>query len=371
MTKILYVHSSLCFGGAQSVRYMFLKNLNHESFDVTVCCLGQKGEFGERIEKLGYKVDCFNSQDGLFKFSTTFKLYRYLKENKFDIIHSSLFYANYHSALAVMLSGARHLIIEEHGEHNLHLKMRHFPYRVIGKMVAMRSSIIICCSDFVRNGVKKMYGIKDRKLVTAKNLVEDMRFQIKRSSKEIRSQLDIPFDASIIGTVASLSLVKNQKILLELIARPDNRQLFLVIAGDGPLKNELAVYAKKLGIEKRVRILGWRQDIADILNALDVFMLPSLSEGIPVCLLEAMSIGLPCIASRVGGVEEVIDHKMTGMLARAGDIEDLNLCLRQLLEDKKFSENLGLNARKLVMNNFEPSVYVKKVTALYKMFLNN
>ena len=371
MTKILYVHSSLYLGGAQSVRYMFLKNLNQESFDVTVCCLGQKGEFGERIEKLGYKVDCFNKQDGLFKFSTTLRLYRYLKENKFDIVHSSLFYANYHSALAAMLSGVRHLVIEEHGEHNLLLKMRHFPYRAIGKIAAIRSSAIICCSNFVRDGVRRMYGIRDEKLVTAKNLVDDIRLQITRSSKEIRSQLDIPFDARIIGTVASLSWVKNQKILFELIACPDNDQLFLVIAGDGPLKNELALYAKKLGVEKRVRILGWRQDIADILNTLDIFMLPSLSEGIPVCLLEAMSIGLPCIASRVGGVEEVIEHKVTGMLAGAGNAEDLNVCLKQLIKDKNFSENLGLNARKFVMNNFKPSVYVKKVTALYKMFLNN
>ena len=100
MAKVLYVHNSLDLGGVQSVRYMFLKHLDSKISSVNICCLGVKGELGEKIEALGYKVDALNQPLGLSSISTTIKLYNYIKRHNFDIVHSALFYANYHSALA-------------------------------------------------------------------------------------------------------------------------------------------------------------------------------------------------------------------------------------------------------------------------------
>ena len=148
MIKVLYLHNSLHLGGVQSVRYMFLKHLNSNLSSINICCLGQKGELGEKIERLGYRVDVFNKPFGISQFSTTFKLCRYIKDNNFDVVHSSLFYANYHATLACNWTKTPVLVTEEHGEHYLHFKKRHFIYRFLAREISKRSSLIFCCSGF-------------------------------------------------------------------------------------------------------------------------------------------------------------------------------------------------------------------------------
>jgi len=365
MVKILYVHNSLDLGGGQSVRYMFLKHLDTAMFAVNICCLGAKGEFGRRIEGLGYKVDAFNRPYGFLSFLTTWKLYRYIKRHEFDIVHASLFYANYHSAIAAKLAGVRLLVTEEHGEHNLHWKRRHFIYRRIGRWVASASDLIFCCSDFVKRGVQKMYGIKEGKLRVLKNLMEDKRAEIKLPSEAIRLGLDIPRDAFVMGTVSSLYWIKNQKALIDVLAQSQENNLFLVLVGDGPLKNELLEYAQTKQVSRKVRFTGWRSDVADILNSFDVFMLPSLSEGLPISLLEAMSVGLPCIASNVGGIPEVIEDGKNGMLVPAADIPALSAAVRAVIKNAQLSSGLGLSARRRVLDLFGPSQYVDRVVGSY------
>ncbi|MDD4910429.1 MAG: glycosyltransferase [Candidatus Omnitrophica bacterium] len=367
--KVLYVHNSLDLGGVQSVRYMFLKHLDSKVSGVDVCCLGRKGKIGEKIERLGYRVKALNEPYGLSRFSTTLKLYNYIKNNHFDIVHSALFYANYHGALAARMAGIPFLITEEHGEHYLHSGIRHFIYRVVGQKTAQRSSMVICCSDYVKQGVRRTYGLKGDNMIVLKNLIDDKRNEIKRPKEEVRSGLDIPFDAVVIGTISSLYWIKNQKILIDAVRDLNKNNLFLVMSGDGPLKDDLKNYAQKLGVGNRVRFTGPRDDVADMLNAFDIFALPSLSEGLPICLLEAMSAGLACVASRAGGITEVIEDAVTGLLFAPGDIAGLTGALKRVIDDGDLRRVLGSAARRHVLNNFKPSDYVNRVVALYKGLL--
>lgn len=364
--KVLYVHNSLDVGGVQSVRYMFLKYLDSKISDINICCLGRKGKIGEKIERLGYRVKAFNEPYGLSRFSTTLKLYNYIQNNHFDIVHSALFYANYHCALAARMAGIPFLITEEHGEHYLHSGIRHFIYRVVGQKTAQRSSMVICCSDYVKQGVRRTYGLKGDNMVVLKNLIDDKRSEIKRSKEDVRSELDIPPGAVVIGTVSSLYWVKNQKILIDAIKQLNQNNLFLVVSGDGPLKDDLKNYAQKLGVSHRVRFTGPRDDTADMLNAFDVFALPSLSEGLPICLLEAMSAGLACVASRAGGITEVIEDAVTGLLFAPGDMAGLTGALKRVIDDAGLRSRLGSAARRHVLDDFKPSAYVNRVVDLYK-----
>lgn len=371
MVKILYVHNSLDTGGAQAVRYLFLKNLGTRLLDIHICCLGEKGEFGKRIETLGYRVDAFNNQYGLSQLATTLNLYRYIKHNNFDIVHSSLFYANYHSALAASWAKTPLFITEEHGEHSLHLKKKHILYRLVGQRVSRTSDRILCCSDSVKQGVKSAYGADDDKITVLKNLIEDKRSEIKRRKEEVRAEFNIPDDTIVLGTVSSIYWVKNQKILIDAVSQPDYKKFFLLIVGDGPLKQELIKYSQMLGLGAKVYFTGWREDVADMLNAMDIFILPSFSEGLPVCLLEAMSIGLPCIASRVGGIEEVVRDGITGLIVKPGNLSDLNRAVARLIDNDDLRQRLGLAARIYVKEHFQPSFYVDKVLSVYFNFLKD
>lgn len=370
MLKVLYVHNSLDLGGAQSVRYMFLKNLNSGLLDVSICCLGGKGRFGDKIEEMGYKVDAFNQSHGLFNFRATLKLYSYLKKNRFDVVHSSLFYANYHAALAGRMAKVKYLVSEEHGEHRVHFKKRHFIYRLISRLVAGASDKVLCCSDYVKQGVCQAYKIKDDKIVVLKNLIEDKRLEIKRSREDVRRGLSIPQDSFVAVNVSSLYWIKNQKILIDALKLLEKKNIYLIIAGDGPARCELEVYAGKQGVSERVRFLGWSEGIADVLNASDVFVLPSLSEGLPICLLEAMSIGLSCIASRVGGIREIINDGVNGIMIKSNDLNDLTRALNKVVNDRGFSLKIGLAARNSVTDNFQPQDYIQGVLGLYSRLIH-
>lgn len=365
MRKILYVHNSLGLGGAQSVRYMFLKNLPRGEFSIDILCLGEKGEFGRKIESLGYRVNAFNRSYGLFDFITTIKLARQIKKHKYDIVHSALFYANYHCALAAKLSGIKVLIIEEHGEHNLHRKIRHAPLRYLARFIGNSAKSIVCCSEFVKKGVEAIYGINPDKLIVIKNPVEDKKLQLTRTRASMRGELGVPEDAYAVGTVSSLYWVKNQRALVELVARLNASNTYIIIVGDGPLKGELTDYAKKLEVNKRVIFTGWRSDVADLLNSFDIFALPSLSEGLPVCLLEAMSMGLPCIASRAGGITEVIEDGVNGLLLKENSCHELIAAVRGLFADVEMRKRLGEEARKKVTQEFTPKGYISSVLKLY------
>lgn len=367
MIKVLYVHNALDIGGAQSVRHMFLKNLNSDSnsLDISICCLGKKGELGEKIERCGFKVDAFNMPYGLMDFSTTIKLYNYIRRNNFNVIHSSLFYANYHSALAANWAKVPFLITEEHGEHSFHLKKRHIIYRAIGRYIAEKSNVIFCCSTFVKNGTQKVYNAKEKKTIVLRNPIEDKRQEITKSREVMRRELNIPVDAIVIGTVSTLYWIKNQRILIDALSQLKDYDVFLVMSGDGPMRDELTSYSLKIGVNHKIRFTGWRNDVADILNALDVFVLPSLSEGFPISLLEAMSIGLPCIATRVGGIGEIIEDGVTGLLIPPRSLDGLILALKRIIIDEKFSRELGSSARKYVSEYCNPNFYIKRVIDLY------
>jgi len=351
------------------VRYMHLKNIRQGRFSIDILCLGQKGELGARIEALGYKVDAFNCNYGIPNLLTTLKLARYIRKNKYDIVHAALFHANFHSVLAAKLGGAKAVIIEEHGEHNLHWQMRHFIHRAIGRFTAWASDAVLCCSDFVKDGVGRMYGIKDsEKLYLAKNLVEDKRLELKHEKHEVRQQLNIPNQAPVIGTVSSLYWIKNQKLLLDALKKLEDKDIYLVLCGDGPLKGELERYCRKLGLSGRVRFLGWRSDTADILNSFDIFALPSLSEGLPVCLLEAMSIGLPCVASNVGGIPEVIENGVNGILIDPNSCDELAAAAKKIIEERDFAYLIASAARKQAQEYFNPERYIRSLNDLYTGF---
>jgi protein-tyrosine-phosphatase len=137
----------------------------------------------------------------------------------------------------------------------------------------------------------------------------------------VRRELNVPADALLIGTVGRLVPVKGHVDLVRAIAlaQPKMPHAKLLIAGDGPLLGELCAMAGRLGVDQHCIFTGHRADVHQLLAAMDVFVLPSLSEGIPMALLEAMSLGLPVVATRVGGIPEVVRDRVTGLLVPAGD----------------------------------------------------
>ena len=182
-----------------------------------------------------------------------------------------------------------------------------------------------------------------------------------------KAALGVPAGAPTIGTVGRLEARKGTRTLIEAAARlrdtPDAP--YVVVAGDGPLRDELAALAARLGVAERVRLLGNRGDVRAVLGGLDVFVLPSLTEGMSNALLEAMAMALPVVATDVGGNPEVIGDAATGVLIPAGESEPMANALAALLADPARRAQLGAAARRRVEERYGARAMVRRLESIY------
>ena len=276
-------------------------------------------------------------------------LRRFLKDRRIDLVHTHRYKDTMLGILAAKLSGVPHVIRTVHGlaepmagwsrakswcyEALDRVILRYFANRVIavsGRMAAtLRASGYGTCSvTAIHNGLH--VG----------------RVRAFRSRDDLRRELGIEPGAFVIGTAGRLSPVKAQALLLHagvriVLQRPDAH--FLIV-GNGPLRGELVSLAVTLGIGSRTVFAGERSDVHDLIAAMDVFVLPSLNEGIPMALLEAMALRRPVVATAVGGVPEVVQDRSSGLLVPSGDEQALASACLELAGNPELAHALGVAA---------------------------
>jgi glycosyltransferase involved in cell wall biosynthesis len=189
--------------------------------------------------------------------------------------------------------------------------------------------------------------------------------------RQARLALGIPAEAPTIATVGRLTAIKQHELMLRAARRivdvsPDT---VVLIAGDGERRMELETLSRELRLERNLRFLGWRRDLATVYAATDVFMLTSRNEGTPVALIEAMASGVPGVSTDVGGVGDVISNEATGVRVAMHDAETLAAAVLSLLRDDTRRERMGAAARAHVLARFSLDRLVDDIAALYRRLL--
>jgi glycosyltransferase involved in cell wall biosynthesis len=193
------------------------------------------------------------------------------------------------------------------------------------------------------------------------------KINASRPGPEVRRDLGLPPDATVIGLVGRLDhWGKGHKELFEALAQLQERYpCQALIVGGGRREGEVRDWAVSLGLAEVVHFLGPRRDVPDLLNAMDLFVLPSYSEGVSLALLEAMAVGLPVIASAVGGTPEVITDGVTGLLIPPRDPAALAGALARFLADPAGAKQMGAKARRHVAANFSLERLGREINAIY------
>jgi glycosyltransferase involved in cell wall biosynthesis len=189
-----------------------------------------------------------------------------------------------------------------------------------------------------------------------------------RARLAARERLGIAADKHVVSTVGRLTAIKDHRLFLEtarLVAAADPAALFL-IAGDGELRSELEEAARAGGIAGCTRLLGWRRDLTTIYGGTDVFLLTSRNEGTPVALIEALAAGVPGVSTDVGGVRDVIEEGVSGLLAPPGDARTLASHVAVLLQDPARRRDMGERGRRAVVVRYHIDRLVGDVEALYR-----
>ncbi len=279
-----------------------------------------------------------------------------------DIVHSHLLDSNFYSSLACRLRGIPH-VCTEHGD-LLFIRGKTAPIKYAS--IAFCSRLVVCVSEAVRQRASRV--VPARKLETVSN---GIRF-FKPGPSTFRAEFGIPETDVVIGNVGNLYPVKGQKYLIDAFdqLRRVHSGAHLVLVGRGSEKNSLERQVRELGIpERKVIFTGFREDVENILNGLNLYVQPSLSEGHPLALLEAMSLGIPVIASEVGGIPELLGANQYGTLVAPGRCEELHAALLAYFDHPGGFNEKALAARDHVQQTFSVGQMTGRYLGLYRQVL--
>jgi len=286
----------------------------------------------------------------------------YIRDEKVDILHSHGYKSNIYGFAAAKLTG-RPIVSTCHNWIAADLKTR-FYYKIDKRILPFFSKVVAVSDTIVKElGV---IGVKPGKMELILNGIGTERF--KGVDRSMREEFGIDEKTMVVGSVGRLSEEKGLGLLLDaaasvLVRFPDT--VFLLV-GDGPLRAALEEKAKALNIGDKIIFAGIRKDIPRVYSAFDIFVLPSLLEGLPMVLLEAMAAARPILTSAVGAIPKVIQDGRQGLLMPPGDADVIKEGLLRLLGDRSFSDKLGKCALKRLEDGFSSSYMSSKYIEVYE-----
>jgi len=367
--NILHVISKLPIGGVENQLLLTLKNYDRIKLNPLVCSLLDKGEIGKEIEDAGIEVIALNKLKHRFDWSIAKDIYKLIKTRNVKIVRTHQYHANLYGRLAAWLAKVPCIIASVHNVYTIDRKLHR---RMINRFLARFTDKVVAVSEIVKKDILKYDGLREDKVMIIHNGIDTERL-LNIDGNVIRSEFNISSDVPVIGTIGRLTFQKGQKYLIEAVSKIKEKfpSIMLLIVGDGPIKDELQNYSKTLGLNKHVIFTGSRRDIPPLLAAMDIFVLPSLWEGLPNALLEAMASGKTIIATDIPPIREIINNEKIGILVPARDSKAMASSIELLLNDKTSAETFCKSAQERAFSDFNITTTVDKYTNLYKDILSN
>ena len=321
--KIIRIVPFLDFGGVeQRVKLTALGFQDIPEVELSILVLGQGGKVSDELEQVGIRPLILNSRIRIPNLKLVYGLYRIIKDHRPDVVHCSGSEANFHGLIAAKMAGVGHTIGEEIGFPNHGLV-----WRIVFKIVYSLTDRVIAISQAVADRIVAMEEVPAAKVNVVYNPVE---LPLDSGSQSLHARSE----RFVFITVCRLVPIKNLATLLksfqQLALEMGPGRLTLHIVGDGPEKADLMLLCKDLNVGESVRFLGFQEKVAPFLQEADAFVLPSLSEGFSIALVEAMLCGLPVIATKIGGPSEIVKEGKSGFLIDPRSIEELRTAMWKL-----------------------------------------
>ncbi|HET8823555.1 MAG TPA: glycosyltransferase [Terriglobales bacterium] len=369
--KIFYLVDSLNIGGTETQAVELARRMDPAKYDVTLACLRKEGPLLERLNGSAVNVVEFHPQGGIDSPRGLYQLARmaaYLRRGKFDVVHAHDLWSNMIGVVAGKLAGVPVIVTSQrdlsHGDWYQGSRKKWL------RRAQNASSAVVTNARMIREGLISEEGLAGDKVRVVYNGVDLERFEPSPSK---RAKLFTGMERTkLIVLVGNMHTdVKGHPTLMaaapEVVSRFPQARFILV--GDGEKRKDFEAAAQAAGVGTNFMFLGRRNDVADILAACDIAVLPSAAEGMPNAVLEYMAAGLPVVASAVGGNLEVIADGETGLLVPAGDPAALSAALSRLLADDVLALRLARKGRELVEQRFSFERLTREVGALYEELL--
>ena len=369
--RVLHVVDTLHAGGAEHLILTTVKHLDRTRFASTVVALGPPRDLQAAFERAGVRVECLDARSPQDWRRSLFGLIHVIRRVRPDIVHSHLRLANVYARVAAKAGGVRGIVTTLH-----HLDYTFWPARTwktklwrLADMLTGRGfgTRFVAVSKAVRDDYRINLGIRDADVIY--NYIEPKSFSAPGESLRAaaRARLGIASHELILLNVARLAPEKGQRHVIDAMPRIVDRVpgARLLLAGDGPEAPMLRERSAALGVDRHVTLLGKSDDVRTLLAASDLFVFPSTAEAFGIALIEAMAAGLPVVASGVGGILEIVDDGVDGLLVPPGDPAALADAIVRLATDGELRHELGEHARKTVAERFSVEVGIPRLEAVY------
>ena len=377
MIKIAYILTPIDFGGSEQVSLSFLNNVDRTIFDIYPILLirpwEEDGVFVGKLKSAKYQTYKIpvalkprsEKKDYFRVIRCIRRLYSIISHGSFQLIHTHGYFAD---IIGIIVSKMMRipLISTCHGyisnDKNLVL------YNRLDQMLLRFSDKIIAVSEQIKEDLEKS-GIKESKITVIQNAVQNIynAETYKKNRQKKRLDFAIKDREFIIGFAGRLSDEKGVKYLIEAGVHLLKTMIpyMIWIIGDGPKRQELEDMVKMKGLEEKIVFIGFQTNIEEWLPAIDVFVLPSLTEGTPMALLEAMAFGLPVIASDVGGIPKIINSGNNGILVPAANADKIKDAISMIWEYDSLRSKISGIAKKTIRSHFNINEWVKKIESVY------
>jgi len=365
--RVLHLITRLPVGGAERMLVDIARGLDPRRFASIVCCIQDRGELAAQLDAAGIPVHALERmRSKRFDWGAIGALARLMRAERIDIVHSHLYHANLYGRLAARLARvpAVATVHNTYTRHKLHREL-------LNRWLARGSARVIAVSEDVRRDLMERDRIPAGKIAVVHNGIDVGRIETALTRQAARERLGLAEDTIALGCVARLEEQKGHRFLLEALrtlndpARGAARFRALLV-GDGRLRAQLEQRAAALGVAGWTQFLGTRHDVAEILKALDICVMPSLWEGLSVAMLEAMAAGLPLVISDVSGVAQVVGDDAYGVKVPPGDPGALARAIAGLADDPARRRALGAAARGRVLERFSARAMLDTLQRLYE-----
>ncbi len=341
--------------------------LDPDRYDVKVVCLRSRTPFLQEFREQGVEVIVLG-MGRYFEIRPLWRLYSLFRKERVDLIHTHLYRDAVYGRVIARLAGVKGVISTLHNSYVWRARSQ----LLLDRLTSIFADRITAVSDAVRKFAIEREHMPARKLITVYNGIDTGQFKISsQETAAVRRELDLSPGQLAVGTMGELTKQKGYRYLLEAIPEilKSAPSVKFFIAGEGELKKSLLALRDKLGLQSSVSFLGFRDDVPRLLSAFDIFVLPSLWEGLPVALIEAMAAGKPIVATDVDGNCEVTGRDTAGIAVDPRDPPALSRALLELLGDPELRRRLGDAGMERAQKLFDVRIMIERYQDLYEACL--
>ncbi|SFU55858.1 Glycosyltransferase involved in cell wall bisynthesis [Pontibacter akesuensis] len=322
-----------------------------------------KNQMVEAIEIHSGKVTCLEASNNIQIFQKVPALIQYIRQHRIQLIHCHLPWAGIAGRIAAKAANVP-VVYTEHNNFSRY----HSLTKIASRLTMQLNQLIIPVSGDAEQALRKF--VSDAKLKLILNGVDTVAFTRNNEKQDLRRELNIPEEHIVVTTAA---VFREQKRLDNFIKIAKGvsakfKNVSFVLVGDGPEKEKILELSKPLLTVGNIYFAGLQQNVKPYFNITDIYLMTSDFEGLPIALLEAMSMGCAVVATSVGGIPEVIENGVSGLLSQAGDVDSLEKDVTLLIENKDMRVDLAIKARERIVQHFSMKKMVQELEDVYRQY---